>query len=268
MTDADITAALAKHLPPSAAALRLLDVGGRCASTLAELRPDVVAETVPFETWAAAANSIDAVMALDVPLQESFLAAALAVLRPGGRLMIALSGVPDERYVQLLEREGYARILVEPLPAPADGVLVRGEKPHTTADTMARIEPVAAQDDAFTDFGTYRGRFVYLLVRQTPNKPVWALKPDEVIQWQAAALEGESLPTLLVFSSLPRAVGFMQPAVLQGRVTDVNKVAKFSRETAATWTYPALLNPELDALPPGAVVWIEMDPSTAAASDE
>ena len=113
-------------------------------------------------------------------------------------------------------------------------------------------------------FADYRGKYVYLLVTQTPNKPVWTLEAGEVIQWQAVTLDG----ALLAFSSLPKAVGFMQPAVLAGRIHDVNKVGKFSVATARTWTQPVLLNPASDVLENGTVGRIEVDATTAEAPDE
>jgi hypothetical protein len=36
-----LIAAMAKHLPPSAASLRLVDIGGRAGGILAEMRPDL-----------------------------------------------------------------------------------------------------------------------------------------------------------------------------------------------------------------------------------
>ena len=172
---------------------------------------------------------------------------------------------PDELRVQTLEKAGYTRILVGtgiecPLPT---GVLMRGEKPHTTDDTLERIQVAAEQDEA-QPFADYRGKYVYLLVTQTPNKPVWTLEAGETIQWQAVTLDD----ALLAFSSLPKAVGFMQPAVLAGRIQDVNKVGKFSVATAQTWTQPVLLNPESDVLEGGTVGRINVDASTAEAPDE
>src|SRR5690606_5623093 len=113
-------------------------------------------------------------------------------------------------------------------------------------------------------------RSVHLLVQETPNKPGWARAAVEVVQWHAAAMQrsdGSPL-TLLAFSSLPKAVARMQPAVLNGRVNGINKVAKFSVETAGTWTLPMLLNPTADALDGAALTLVEIDPATAETPEE
>lgn len=260
--------AMAKHLPPSASTLRLLDVNGFTGKTLSELRQDleIVEVSGDPDTWHLEPQSFDAVVVLGLASNDALLAASLALLRPGGRMILMeTSGEPDELRVQTLEKAGYTRILVGtgiecPLPT---GVLMRGEKPHTTNDTLERIQVAAEQDEA-QPFAEYRGKYVYLLVTQTPNKPVWTLQAGEAIQWQAVTLDG----ALLAFSSLPKAVGFMQPAVLAGRIQDVNKVGKFSVATAQTWTQPVLLNPESDILEGGTVGRINVDASTAEAPDE
>ncbi|MCA9913838.1 MAG: hypothetical protein KC496_10840, partial [Anaerolineae bacterium] len=148
------------------------------------------------------------------------------------------------------------------------GVLIRGEKPHNTADTLARVQQVAETDAALLDFESYRGRFIHLLVRQTPNKPVWRLLPEDVGRWQVVAVIMQGVPHLLAFSSLPRAVGFMQPAVLQNVIQDVNKVGKFSKSTAQRWEMPLLLNAPLESVDSYEVVLIDIDPTTAEAPDE
>jgi hypothetical protein len=192
---------------------------------------------------------------------------ALRALRPGGRLIVTLSdGEPHEQYVRALEDAGYHRILVEtgaatPLPV---GVLVRGEKRHVTDDTLERIRVAAEQDSGDLDMATYRGRYVYLLIKQTPNKPMWAMRSDEAIHWDALTV-GE---VLLAFTSLPKAVNFMQPAVLSGWITGVNKVAKFKRETVAGWGIRVLLNPALGRVAGVTVSFRPIDPQTAEKPDE
>jgi hypothetical protein len=261
---------MAKHLPPSASELHLLDLTGNVGQPLAESRADLRVHSVSESTdWQAAPNAFDAVVALDQPLAPQVLAQALAALRPGGRLILMDSeGDPDETSGRgrILEQAGYTRILVEsgiecPLPT---GILMRGEKPHVTDDTLARIEQVAQADDNALSLAAYRGKYVHLLVMQTPNKPVWALQPDEPIRWQAVTADG----ALLAFSSLPKAVSLMQPAVMAGKIKDVNKVAKFSKETAQTWTQPVLLNPTLALLAGKTLTLVEIDPASAEAPDE
>jgi hypothetical protein len=245
---------MAKHLPPSASTLRLLDVNGAAGDLLRLRRPDL-AVTVGED---APENSLDAIVAYDAALTDEHLCALLLALRPGGRLISVDSlGEPSAALVKRLEAAGYTRILVEEmLPS---GVLMRGEKPHTTGDTLARIESVALRDSA-----DFRGRYVHLLVRQTPNKPVWALKPGDVVAWEAVGLTGEP-PVLLAFSSLPRAVAFMQPAVVSGAIKDVNKVAKFSRAVVESWALR--VNPTADILE-HPIVMLPLDPALAETPDE
>jgi hypothetical protein len=262
--------AMAKHLPPSASDLRLLDIGGVAAETLLKLRPDLQIETASLNLadWDYQAESFDAVVAYDMLLKSDFLTAVLTVTRAGGRLIIVnpLAEV-DERPLKALESNGYIRILLE---AAVDGVglLLRGEKAHQTANTLQRVEEIARRDSDLLDLATYRGRFVYLLIQQSPNKPVWALKADEPISWKAVAVENAGQAYLLAYSSLPKAVNFMQSAVLQGFIRDVNKLGKFSKETAAAWPLSVLLNPNLGSVREKPLLLWEIDAKTAESSDE
>lgn len=262
---------MAKHLPPSAADLRLLDVGGVARDVFLTLRGDLQIEVASLDVahWHYAPASADAIVAFDLLPSATFLKNALATLRPGGRLIIVNPfGEVTRALVQQLESSGYVRILVEPALDDEQGVLMRGEKAHTTTDTLKRVGDVAKRDADLLDLDDFRGRYVHLLVRQTPNKPVWKLTPDEVIVWHAAAIQRDEATTLLGFSSLPKAVSFMQPAVVEGIVTDVNKVGKFSKETARMWTQPVLLNPTLDVVREDVITWLKVDPDTAEAPDE
>ena len=260
--------ALARHLPPSGATLRLLDIGGQAGSLLAEQRGDLHIVTLDEAAdWPLPPDSVDAVAGYDCAALPEMLKKALTLLRPGGRLIIVRpSGQPEAGLVTLLEQAGYTRILVEPA-LDSGGVLLRGEKPHTEQRTVDRIRQIA-DSDVMSAWADYRGRYVHLLVRQTPNKPVWALRPDEQVEWQAAALDQDGQTVLLAFSSLPKAVAFMQPAVMAGLVKDVNKVAKFSKETAQAWPQALLFNPTIEMVEGWPVVMLPVDPSTAEAPDE
>ena len=94
----------------------------------------------------------------------------------------------------------------------------------------------------------FQGRYLHLLIQQEPNIPVWKYEPGEEIKWRAAALQCHDGHVLLVFSSLPKAVAFLQPAVIDGLIRDINKVGKFSRATSQTWQSPVMINPTLDAI--------------------
>jgi hypothetical protein len=263
--------AMAKHLPPSASELRLLDIGGAVGEKLAARRDDLFIEVASLYIphWSYAANSVDAVVAYDVLLSADLLAAVLHVMRPGGRLIVVNpTNSVAETLVKILENAGYVRILVEPALYPARGVLIRGEKVHNTGDTLQRVEQVATRDADLLNLDDYRGRYVHLLVQQSPNKPIWKLAPDEYIEWYAAAIERNGETVLLAFSSLPKAVNFMQSAVLQDFIRDVNKVGKFSQETARTWTHLVLLNPTLESVQNYPVTQIAVDSQMAETSDE
>lgn len=258
--------AMVKHLPPGGATLRLLDLHGRAAA-LAELRGDL--DIVPVGDpagWTVEPGGADAVTAYDCAPDAALLRAALNALRPGGRLIIAsLAGRPGEALVRALESAGYTRILVEAaveIPAPT-GVLMRGEKPHTEEHPVDRVQQVSARDET-----PRAGRYVYLLVRQSPDKPVWALQPEEVVAWNAAAAAGDAETVLLAFSSLPRAVAFMQPAVVSGRVLGVNKIAKYRWDVVRGWPHPVMLNPTDDILDTNTLVFLPVDPTAAEAPDE
>lgn len=256
--------AMAKHLPPSGASLRLLDVEGRAGGVLYELRDDLDILLSPGadDEWQVALNSIDAVVAYDFDLTPHMLREALEGLRPGGRLIVMkVEGAPDEALVKTLEAAGYVRILVE--AAAPNGVLMRGEKPHTEAHTVDRVKQVAARDERKPV-----SRYVYLLVTQTPNKPGWKLTAEDVVAWQAVGVKGEGETVLLAFSSLPKAVEFMQPAVVSGHIKDVNKVAKFKWTVAKDWPYSFLLNPSDEILEQNPIVHIAVDPHSAEAPDE
>jgi hypothetical protein len=255
-----------KHLPPSGSQLRLLDVDGRVGAAWSQQRRDLEIRTTRGVTADAqlAPSSLDAIAVFDVLPEPAVLVTWLDALRPGGRLIMGLtSGTASADQVTRLEQAGYTRILVEPALPGGSGVLLRGEKPHTAARTVDRIQQVADTDTLA------RGRYVHLLVQQTPNKPVWALPPDEGVQWQAVTVRcPDDEQRLLAFSSLPQAVAFMQPAVMQGHIRDVNKVARFSRETAQTWPLTVWLNPAVEDITDCAIILWSVDPQTAEAPDE
>lgn len=263
-----LTEAMVKHLPPSASQLSLLDVNGKAREILEKHRPDLAITVVEGSEWGVPPQAFDAVTAFDDDLRGDLLDAALNALRPGGRLIVmSTTGDPGEHQVKTLEQYGYTRILVEtgaecPLPV---GVLMRGEKPHVTEDNNARVRVAADQDDDAQTLDVFRGRYVLLLIRQTPNKPAWAIRADEPVTWEAVTLDG----ALLAFSSLPKAVAFMQPAVLAGKIQDVTKVAKFSKDTARAWPLPVRLNPAPDILSDGVTVdTLTVDPDSAETPDE
>ncbi len=241
--------------------------------------------------------------------KPALLAEALRVLRPGGRLVMvnpvhrrtvlraplalrrgpvaaldmavwrffvgSIGGYDVPTIAAEMQAAGFARILAEPI---MDGwtILSRGEKPYAAGLSTAERVAVGAGEAAPAGilrgaaFQGAPGRYVHLLIRQTPNKPPWKLGPDEVITWDAASVIGPTgEPVALAFSALPKAVAFMQAAVMAGAVRDVTKVAKFRKDVAAAWGFAAWINPALDELPqqtPGP--WLSIDPDSAEAPDE
>lgn len=183
---------------------------------------------------------------------------------------------------QRLESAGFARVLSEKA-VEGYGVLSRGEKPFAEGQsTIERVQQIAGADVSAADLTPIpaisvpenaRGRNLFLLVKQTPNKPTWALKPDESIRWDAAMMRSSSgVRCLLAFTSLPKAVEFMQSAVLANQLVGINKVAKFEKSVAPMWVIDMLLNPTLAAL--NAAGWQDqqemfaVDPAAAVTGDE
>lgn len=264
-------AVMAKHLPPSASTLRLLDLDGISGGVLANWRADLAITHVSpgdLGTSGLASDSIDAAVAYDIEIDAKLLNESLRLLRPGGRLIMLQSrGSASQSQARVLRDNGYTRLLVEPA-LDGLGVLLRGEKPHHTADTARRIQGVARAEGDLLDLDNFAGRYLHLLIQQRPNKPVWKLTGEETITWRAAALDTGGRQVLLAFSSLPKAVGFMQPAVLTGLIRDVNKVGKFSRDTAQSWTWSVVLNPTLDSIQGESLTTVQIDPGSAEAPDE
>jgi xanthine/CO dehydrogenase XdhC/CoxF family maturation factor len=258
---------IAKQLPPSAAVVRVLDVGGLLGEGLVRFeRPDVLAETasVLADHWQHPENSVDAIVAYDLHLTRAFLQKALIVLREGGRLVVANPHLTfDERWGRMFSEVGFVRLLIEPLES-GKGLLLRGEKAHTHQDTLERIQVVTDNEADNLTLDTYRGRFVHLLIRQTPNIPVWKRTPNDVLTWEAVTRAGH----YVAFTSLPKAVAFMQQAVLQGAIRDINKVGKFRLEVARTWQPSVLLNPSTDLLVARDFSFVVVDMHSAEAPDE
>jgi hypothetical protein len=193
----------------------------------------------------------------------------LPLLRQGGRLIIVLPyNKLETRWGERLRETGYVRLLVEHAQE-REGVLIRGERPHSQADTLARVQVATQGEQDAQDVTQYGGRFVHVLVRQTPNKPAWRLAPDESIEWRCAALarEGQA-KRILAFTSLPKAVAFLQAAVLADAIRDVNKVAKFRKEAVLDWQVAVLLNPTLAQVQGQPLDWLWLDPAGAETPDE
>lgn len=260
----------AKHLPPSPGPPRVLALDDRAA---ADLPPEVVVEKFNLAPAPAAARAdlpspgaFDAIIGYTAPEQ---LAALSAYLRPGGRLILAHPTHP-QLLITALTAAGLIHCLVE----ETDGLtLYRGERPPL-GSPLERTQLLADSPLPAGEGAGVRGStspFLFLLITQTPHLPAWKLTPGEKLAWQAAtALDpATGQPALLAFTSLVKAVGFMQPAILQGWLTGVNKIGKFRAAVAATWAHPLILNPDFAVtrgLPLGP--HSPVDPATAITGDE
>ena len=249
----------AKHLPPSASLARVLALDEQAAAELAGL-----AQVTPAHSLEDLPDGpFDAVAGSAAPGQLETLAQRL---RPGGRLILTHAAGPEALLAALTEA-GLIHCLSE---AHGELSLYRGERPPV-GSALERTQTLAAAaqaggrpDDALpiADVFSLKSPFVFLLIFQTPNKPAWKLVPGEPVDWRAATLLpalGEQ-PVLLAFSSLVKAVAYMQRAVLARRLDGINKVGKFPAAAAQGWPLPLALNPDFELaqhLAPGPTLRVE-----------
>lgn len=241
----------AKHLPPSAGQPRVLALDDNAASEL------------PAEIELASARDnpvgeFDAIVGYAPP--DNF-AAHFQRLRPGGRLILAHIA-PAEELLKSITTAGFIHCLVESYDALT---LYRGERPPL-GSSIERLQALNLHTST-------PPHFIFLLITQTPNKPMWtlAVAPDEKLAWRAATVldPATNQPTLLAFSSLVKAVAFMQSAILNQWLSGINKVGKFRADLVQTWSWPLVLNPEFEsarALKIGPAY--EVDSQTAVTGEE
>ncbi len=265
---------IARQFPPSDATLQLLDL-----STDAEVRAFLALQRTDIDIHAtelsATSRVYDAILAVNLSLSESQLLQLRQYLRQGGRIILFNQSYNDpQKAADELTNAGFERVLAERLE---DGILYRGEQPYIgTLSTLERVSVVAKEfNDAKiisnTDVEKVKSRFLFVLIRQTPNLPTWRMTTDTEIQWSMVAIETTQYPILvLAFTSLPKAVAWMQQAILDGFLAEVHKIAKFSKTTVSTWQFPLLLNSKFEEVCQLAtsVQLIDIDRHTAEASDE
>ena len=196
-------------------------------------------------------------------------------LRPGGRLILTHQAAP-EALLAALSQAGLIHCLVEPHGRLS---LYRGERPPEGSPTE-RLQTLAAANSAniasnyplqIINYSELETPFIFLLITQTPNKPAWRLAPGERVAWRAATLipTAGAQPVLLAFSSLVKAVAYMQGAVMARSLVGVNKVGKFHAAARQDWPLPLALNPNLERVRDlGAGPLFEVDRQTAITGDE
>ena len=246
----------AKHLPPSAGAPRVLALDAAAVVEL-PVEVDVTLAALPLSEMRAASERFDAVVGYAPPDR---LESLFALLRPGGRLILAHRSSPQS-LMTALTSAGFVHCLIE---TAGELTLYRGERPPEGT-------PVERIQSLITNYQSPSSPFVFLLVAQHPSQPAWTLAPGEKIKWRAATLidPAAERPALLAFSSLVKAVGFMQKAVLANFISGVNKVGKFRADVARTWELPLLLNPDFERVrvfPLGPAYAV--DPQTAVTGEE
>ena len=235
----------AKHLPPSAELPRVLALDD---ATRDSLPAAIELFTSPL---GVAAESLDAIVGLAPPDRVADLS---RLLRPGGRLILAHTANP-ETLLNSLTLAGLIHCLTE---SENGLVLYRGERPP-----LERLQSLKSPVSGL------QSPFLFLLITQTPNKPAWRLVPGEKIEWRALTVLNAGQPTLLAFTSLVKAVAFLQKAVLAKRIIGVNKIGKFSASAASTWELLLLVNPDYESVKSGTLgPAFEVDPGTAIAGDE
>lgn len=256
----------APHLPPSAALPIVLALDSTAEAALASYVEGGFGSGEPGQAVAAApdAHDVDAILASHWPED---LAASRDRLRPGGRLIVLLSNVTSdldhgERRLVELNQHGYIHCLIESLPD--GGWLCRGERPPIYSGNQ-RLSGLISPAD------TGSARALVVLVKQSPNKPTWRLEPGERRVWEAARLLDPSTgqPALLAFTSLVKAVAFMQPAILAGLLTGINKTGRYALDQVEAWGLPVVINPAFeDWRNASAAEPVKVDPAQSLASEE
>ena len=172
---------------------------------------------------------------------------------------------------------GYVRVLGE---SCFKGVLYRGEIAYDPSlSTLDRVEMGTKSEVQASTLVSgnaivaIKGRYIYVPVHQIPNKPVWRLDPAEQLQWTGFVVKNRNneQQALLAFTSLPKAVQFLQHMVKANVVLDVNKIPKFAKATAAHWQFAIVINlepAEFLATHRLSQQTVYLDPSSAEAPDE
>lgn len=270
MQPPDIVPEMIRHLPPSSAPMTILVIenGHHAIAAIIQLHrsdarivnalgKDFEAVLLNLAKKALGVASFDAVLLYKIgtPLLVEPLAAKLfSLLRAGGRLIaFDEADKTPQAAAESLQGAGFVRVLGE-LLAPGS-ILYRGEVPYEASlSTLGRVA-ISAQKDVATAhiiggaaIQALKGSYLFIPVHQTPNKPVWRLAPGETIEWMAVPVEHQSgRGAILAFTSLPKAVQFLQHVLPKNSALDIQKIPKFSKVVVATWPFALALNIEPDS---------------------
>ncbi len=241
----DITTLILKHLPPSASIpnVRVCDERSRRWGMSLERQGHI---TLGDD------RPIDGVLASEM----SFAPEAASILRPNGRAIFLVPNAADvspEALAQTLTAAGLVRILAESVLDDAY-LLVRGERPtehFRTTDRIAAIAQAAtgAIEVVETEKAAQQYRSLHLLVRQDPPARGW-IDAQPNLTWHALTVRDAQADrvVLLAFTSLVKAVAFMQPAVIAGVMQNVNKLPRYETDQFLKWNLPLIVNPTFEAL--------------------
>ncbi len=265
----EITHLILKHLPPSADVpnVHACDERSRRWSMALERQGQITLNDQQM---------IDSVLASDL----SFVEEAARRLRPNGRAIFLVPSaleVSSEAAVQTLTAAGLVRILTEAVLDEAY-FLARGERPTEQPHPVDRIAAIAGSALDVVELleperaaGQYRA--LHLLVQQNPPARSW----DErvAITWRASTVREVRTDrrVLLGFTSLVKAVAFMQPAVLAGVIHNVNKLPRYEPVYLIKWGLPVIVNPAFERLRADPrFAWeapaLELEPAAALKSHE
>ena len=264
-----ITHLILKHLPPSA------DVPNVHACDEVSLRWAMSLEWQGHITMNDQ-QAIDGVLASDVSFAEE----AARRLRPNGRAIFLLPNTPEvssEAVVRALTSTGLMRILTE---AVLDGgyVLARGERSTDQPRPVDRMAAIAGAAAGVIELiepekAAEQYRALHLLVQQNPPTRGW----DEgvTLTWHASTVRDvrTDRTVLLGFTSLVKAVAFMQPAVLAGAIRNINKLPRYEMVHLVKWGLPVIVNPAFEILRADPhFAWdaaaLEIEPTAALKSHE
>ncbi len=265
----DVIQLILKHLPPSAGLPNVYACDERSRRWVMALQRQGHITLNPEQVN-------DAVLSSDL----SFAGEAVRRLRPNGRAIFLIPNTADvsgQEVVQALTSAGFVRLLSEAVLDEAY-LLARGERPTEQLHPVERIAAIAGLAPGTLELlevkeAAERYRALHLLVRQIPPARSWSDSMN--VSWQAGTVRdiAADRTVLLAFTSLVKAVAFMQPAVLAGALRNINKLPRFEMVHLIKWGLPVIVNPVFEVLradPHFAwdAPWLEVNPQAALKSHE